>query len=146
MPGRYRGCVVLVDLRDLVVRAQQGDGEAFGALAQAQANRLYAIAYRILRDADLAGDALQDTLVHTWRELPGLRDPDKFDAWACRITCRVCYRLARRERRRSAHRLMELPGLSPPREAVGEDSDALADRDELERGFRRPSASVPHRG
>jgi DNA-directed RNA polymerase specialized sigma24 family protein len=43
---------------ELVDAARHGDREAFEALVRAGSGRLYAIAYRILRDADLASDAL----------------------------------------------------------------------------------------
>jgi hypothetical protein len=55
--------------------AQRGDREAFGAIARASGARLFALAYRILRDIDRAEDATQQTLVIAWRELPRLRDP-----------------------------------------------------------------------
>ena len=88
-----------MQLREMVERAGRGDHDAFEAVVHASAGRMYAIAYRILRDADLANDALQEALVKVWDDLPALRDPDRFDAWAARITCRCCYRLAKRERR-----------------------------------------------
>lgn len=88
-----------MQFREMVERAGRGDHDAFEAVVRASAGRLYAIAYRILRDADLANDALQEALVKVWDDLPALRDPDRFDAWAARITCRCCYRLAKRERR-----------------------------------------------
>ena len=66
--------------RALVDSARQGDDEAFGALARMVGDSCMAIAYRILRDADLADEATQAALVTAWRELPALRDPDRFDA------------------------------------------------------------------
>ena len=63
--------------RDLVARAAGGDQEAFEALVRLSAGRLFATAYRILRDHHLAEDALQQTLVTIWDELPRLRDPDR---------------------------------------------------------------------
>ena len=68
---RIKEEVVLVTLVD---RAQQGDKEAFGTLTQLVGDRCMAIAYRILRDADLAADAVQTALVAAWRDLPALRD------------------------------------------------------------------------
>ena len=65
--------------RDLVEQAQRGDRDAFAILARTQADRLMAIAQRILRDVGRAEDAVQQTLVICWRELPGLRDPDRFE-------------------------------------------------------------------
>ena len=54
---------------------------AFIDLVRARGDRLFAIAQRILREVDRAEDALQDALVIAWRDLPDLRDPDRFDAW-----------------------------------------------------------------
>ena len=59
-----------------VERAMRGDHDAFGALIGASANRLYALASLILRDADRAQDATQEAIVRAWRELPRLRDPN----------------------------------------------------------------------
>ena len=71
--------------QDLVERARQGDREAFGELAAGEVDRLNAIARLVLRDPDLAEDAVQEALVRCWRQLPKLRDVDRFDAWMYRI-------------------------------------------------------------
>ena len=120
-------------VQQLVERARDGDREAFEDLVRAGANRLYAVAYRILRDADLADDALQEALVKIWDDLPSLRDPACFDAWATRILCRRCYRLAQHERR-AMTRIQAPESVEPPRFEAD-----LADHDEMERGFRRLS-------
>src|SRR3990172_5537515 len=88
--------------RALVDRAKGGDGEAFDALARTVGDRCMAIAYRILRDADLADDAVQAALITAWRELRTLRDPDRFEPWLHRILTHECYAEARRRRRWSA--------------------------------------------
>lgn len=49
--------------RELVERAQTGDRDAFAQVATQTSDRLYAIALRILRDADAASDVLQTALV-----------------------------------------------------------------------------------
>src|SRR4051812_9417278 len=98
MPGGRRKRVD----RDLVQAAQRGDREAFAILARTHGDRLYAIAQRILRDAGLAEDALQQTLVNAWRELPNLRDPDRFVAWATRLLVHECYAESRRRSRHAA--------------------------------------------
>src|SRR5262245_19352026 len=66
---------------ELVRQAQHGDRDAFAALAGAAITRLDATARLILRDPDLAKDAVQNTLVRAWRDLPTLRDPE---GWAGR--------------------------------------------------------------
>lgn len=116
----------------LVARAQAGDGEAFSELAYGMADRLFSVAHRILRDVDAAEDATQQSLVAIWRELPRLKDPARFDAWAYRVLVRACYAEARREKRWSpALRILE------PEGATDDTSRRLADRDELEGAFRR---------
>jgi RNA polymerase sigma-70 factor (ECF subfamily) len=119
--------------QDLVQRAQRGDHEAFDALAGAAYDRLFALAFRILRDADRGQDAVQECLLHAWRDIRGLRDPDRFDAWLHRLLVNACFDESRRRRSRPA----EVQLLRLDRPAPGDDVRALADRDELERAFRR---------
>jgi RNA polymerase sigma-70 factor (ECF subfamily) len=119
--------------RDLVEQAQRGDREAFGILARSRGDVLFGIARRILRDVDLAEDAVQQTLVIAWRELPRLRDPDRFDAWLQRTLVHACYAESRRRRAwRSMVRILPVDGPAGP-DAIG----GFIDRDEVERGFRR---------
>ena len=117
----------------LVEQARAGDEEAFASLAHAAGDRLLAIAYRILRDLGLAEDAVQQTLVLAWRELPSLRDVDRFDAWLHRLLVNACYREARRGRQWATN-VRVLPVDAP----TGADGFAtVEDRDQLDRGFRR---------
>ena len=118
--------------RSLVEAAQRGDHDAFEALAIGAADRLFAIARLILRDAHLAEDAVQEALVHAWRDLPRLRDAEKFDAWLHRLLINACYDQGRHRRRWSAEIQVLHPDL-PTEDAAG----SLADRDQIERGFRR---------
>jgi RNA polymerase sigma-70 factor (ECF subfamily) len=117
----------------LVERARAGDEEAFASLARAAGDRLLAIAYRILRDLGLAEDAVQQTLVLAWRELPSLRDVDRFDAWLRRLLVNACYREARRSRNWAANvRALPLDGADRT-----DDYNTVVERDQLDRGFRR---------
>jgi len=121
--------------RELLAAAQRGDEAAFVDLIRARSNRLFAVAQRILRDIDRAEDALQDALVIAWRDLRGVRDPDRFDAWITRVLVNVCIGHATRERRRTANlRALPVDGPAAPDAFV-----TIADRDLLERGFRRLS-------
>ena len=120
-------------MRDLVERASAGDHEAFSELGRLWVDRLYAIAFLILRDPEGAGDATQETLVACWRDIRGLRDPDHFDSWLRRILVRSCYREARRARDR---RRMELQVAPLDLTESPDPASVLADRDELERCFR----------
>jgi RNA polymerase sigma factor (sigma-70 family) len=83
----------------LVERAASGDRDAFDVLMTDALDRLYAIARLILRDNDLAEDAVQEALIHCWRELPRLRDPERFDAWLHRLLVNAATDQFRRRRR-----------------------------------------------
>lgn len=122
-------------MRELVEQAMRGDREAFGMLVGRTSDRMYAIATRILRDSDLAEDALQSALITAWRELPRLRDPDRFEAWVRRLLVHACYAEARRSRSWAGN-VRVLPVDGP---AGTDDFLAVADRDALDRAFRRLS-------
>jgi len=121
--------------RDLVEQARRGDHDAFEALASLAFDGLYALAHRILRDPDRTDDAVQECLIRAWQQLPGLRDPDRIEAWLRRLLVNACHDESRRTRRRSRE-----VRVLPFEQAGGRDTAAdLADRDELERGFLRLS-------
>ena len=120
--------------RDLVERARRGDHDAFAELAAAAISRLDATAWLMLRDHERAMDAVQNALLRAWRDLPALRDPDRFDAWLNRLLANACIDLLRRDRR---HRLDVVLTDTSPTPIVHDETAVIADRDELERGFRR---------
>ena len=118
---------------DLVGQAQRGDREAFDELARMAGDRCMAIAFRILRDFDLADDAVQTALLTAWRDIRALRDPELFEPWLHRILTNACYAEARRRRRWSEGiRLLPVEPVHGPDEYLTVES-----RDQLERGFRR---------
>ena len=103
--------------RTLVERAIQGDEDAYAGLMAIAGDRLLAIAYRILRDLHRAEDAVQVALVNAWRDLPTLRDADRFEAWLTRILVRACYLEADRGRRWNANMRVlpiDIAGTSDP--------------------------------
>ena len=122
--------------RDLVERAARGEEAAYAALVRLHSDRLFSIAYRILRDQYLAEDALQQTLITVWDQLPRLRDPDRFDAWTYRLIVRASSAEARREKRGSKVALLPDDADAAP---APDDYRVVVDRDQLERGFRRLS-------
>jgi RNA polymerase sigma factor (sigma-70 family) len=119
--------------RDLVEQARRGDHDAFTVLAGATIGRLDAAARLILRDPDRAQDAVQETLVRCWRDLPTLRDIDRFDAWLNRLFLNACRDQLRHAKRRRIE--VTLPDALPT--AVPDALSALADRDQIERGVSR---------
>jgi RNA polymerase sigma-70 factor (ECF subfamily) len=124
--------------RGLVERAASGDREAFDVIMSGVVDRLFAVARLILRDADRAEDAVQETLVACWRDLPSLRDPDRFDAWLHRLLVNHVNDEFKRGRRQAA--TIAVLRVEP---AQSDASAAVATRDELQRGFQR--LSLDHR-
>jgi RNA polymerase sigma-70 factor (ECF subfamily) len=127
-----------VNVVDLVERAAHGDRDAFDLLVSDAIDRLYAVARLILRDADLAEDAVQEALIHSWRELPRLRDPERFDAWLHRLLVNAA---TDQHRRRS--RFQASIALVPSTGVERDFAIDVAARDELRIAFER--LRVEHR-
>src|SRR3712207_9368077 len=97
-----------------------------------RSDRMYAVARLILRSTDLAEDAVQEALVRAWQQLPTLRDPDRFDAWLYRLVVNACADQGR-QLRRWTQQVRPLPLDA----SIADDTGAVADREQLERGFGR---------
>jgi RNA polymerase sigma-70 factor (ECF subfamily) len=121
-------------VRDLVVRAREGDRDAFSELVARSIGRLTATARMILRDEYAAQDAVQETFIEAWRSLPGLREPDRFDAWIRRLLVRACFKGSRRSKRVNAIEIRLTAGDEPAIAGVERDLDI---HDQLERGLAR---------
>jgi RNA polymerase sigma factor (sigma-70 family) len=120
--------------QDLVVRAAKGDRDAFAALATSHIDRCYALAYRILRDQHRAQDACQQALLGAWRDLPTLRDSERFDAWLHRLVVNACYAESRGTQRwNTALRVLTVADTTP------DPASSVADREALENAFGRLS-------
>ena len=116
-----------------------GDEAAFDALIERVGSHLHSVARRILRDPYLAEDATQRALLDTWRSLPQLRDPDRFEAWVYRLLVNACNSEARREQRHRGNlRLLTFEGPTAPDHATG-----VATQHQLDQAFRR--LGVEHR-
>jgi RNA polymerase sigma-70 factor (ECF subfamily) len=122
-----------VHQRELVERAGRGDHDAFAQLAAGFVARLDAAARLILRDRELAQDAVQETLIGAWRNLATLRDPDRFEGWLHRLLSRSCIAIIRHRRRRPIE--VELDPADGP--WVGDMASITADRDLLDDALRR---------
>jgi RNA polymerase sigma-70 factor (ECF subfamily) len=122
-----------MDQRRLVERARGGDHDAFAELARGAVVRLDEAARLILRDPEFARDAVQEALIRAWRDLPKLRDLDRFEAWLRRLTVNACLDQARRRRRR----LIEVELTPMHASATSDVADAHADRDLVDQVLRR---------
>jgi RNA polymerase sigma-70 factor (ECF subfamily) len=123
--------------RDLIERAKHGDKDAFTSLVLRHGDRLYSVAFRILRDASRAEDAVQQAFLTAWRELRHLRDDDRLEAWLYRLLVNACFAEIRHTRRwQPGLRVVTDPDIGP---STDDNQASVALRDELERAFRRLS-------
>ena len=122
-----------MDQIGLVERARGGDRHAFADLIRVAGARLDATARLILRDPELAQDAVQETLIRAWRSLPGLRDPESFDHWLHSLVVRACIDLIRKRKRRVIE--VEVEPIHDP--LIHDDTRRIADRDQLDRALAR---------
>ena len=118
---------------ELVRRARDGDRAAFASLVAASIDALDRVARLITRDPDRAQDAVQEALIKAWRDLPSLREVDRFEAWLRQVLVRCCIDELRR-RRRFAVEVELIDSMHPH---VTDSAISIGDRDALERGFRR---------
>lgn len=117
--------------QQLVERARGGDRDAYEAVAHTCADRMYAIAYQITRDADRADDAVQQALVAMWRDLPSLRDVSRFDGWTYRLVTRASLQELRQRRRGQVRPLSAGEDPAGPHDVAAD----VAARDQLDRGL-----------
>ena len=86
---------------ELVLRAQEGDSDAFAELYVATYQQQYRFSYRYLQDEFLAQDALQETYILALKNITTLRDSHVFVSWLNQINMRVCFDIYRREKRQN---------------------------------------------
>lgn len=125
----------------LIERAAEGDADAFDVLIRPRIDRLFRMAVAITRNESDARDAVQDACVSAWRELPRLRDRERFDSWIAQILVNSCRGLLRRRRR---VQVREIPSdeISPGGSAHGKlvtagPAEATGELDAIRRAFDR---------
>jgi RNA polymerase sigma-70 factor (ECF subfamily) len=125
-----------------VQRAGRGDREAFSALVDARLAATFRTALAILGNEADARDATQEIFLRAWRNLPELREPDRFAAWFGRIVVNTCRTAIRGRRRRIVREISvgALPGEGGQMQSRERPhDDRTADLDLLERALDRLS-------
>lgn len=125
----------------LVERAAAGDRDAFDRLIRSRLDRLYRMAVAITRSEPDARDATQDACVLAWRELPRLRDHNKFDPWLSQILVNAARGVVRRTGRIRVRELSVEPAHpdagARAEPAMPAETDTLGDSDAIQRAFAR---------
>jgi RNA polymerase sigma-70 factor (ECF subfamily) len=92
--------------RSLIDRARNGDLDAFESIVRARMDAVYRLASAILGNEADARDAAQETFVAAWRQLPRLRESERFEAWLGRVAVNAARQV---HRARSRRRVREIP-------------------------------------
>jgi RNA polymerase sigma-70 factor (ECF subfamily) len=85
---------------DAVSRARDGDHEAFRVLVERYQGRAYRLAARLLRDPDLARDAVQEGFLKAYGSLARFEGRSAFYTWLYRLVFNLCIDMKRRDRSR----------------------------------------------
>ena len=84
-------------LDELILMAQTGDEEAFANMILYIKDDLYKIAKtRLANETDIE-DAIQETMIETYKSIKKLNDPNKFKKWVIKILINKCNRIYRRK-------------------------------------------------
>jgi RNA polymerase sigma-70 factor (ECF subfamily) len=86
--------------RQLVERCQRGDLDAYGILVNRYRQRVYGLAYSMLRNEQDATDLSQETFVKAWQAIRGFKKNATFYTWLYRITTNLCIDFVRKRDRR----------------------------------------------
>ena len=90
----------MIEEKDLIRRAGQGDSDAFRQLVETYQAPVYRLALRMCGgDAALAEDAAQEAFLAAWRGLPRFRGDSRFSTWLYRLTTNAAIDCLRREKR-----------------------------------------------
>ena len=84
----------------LITRFHDGKVDAFNTLVWRWEKNLYNFILRYVGDREEAKDLCQKTFIRVYRNLPRLRDPQKFSAWLYQIAVNICRDELRKRRRR----------------------------------------------
>lgn len=85
--------------RELVEKAQKGDGEAFAVLVERHQRQLYRLALRMTGSEADAQEVLQEAFLNAYQKLPLFRGEAQFSSWLYRIAANSALMRLRRKRR-----------------------------------------------
>lgn len=131
---------------ELVASASDGDRDAFSALVARHQSAVCGVAYSVCGEFSTSEDVAQEAFVSAWKQLPELRQSDRFRAWVCGIARQIALSYRRREVRRGDRALSDIQAepvsteATPDASAISEEEKALLWRtlDKLPENYREP--------
>jgi RNA polymerase sigma-70 factor (ECF subfamily) len=106
------------DRTAVLIRARQGDEDAFGALVQQHSRRVFQLAFRMLGNEQDAEDVVQESFLRAYRQLGRFQARADFGTWLYRITanCAVDMMRSREHRLRQRTEPLEDAPINPQTE------------------------------
>lgn len=89
-------------MKDIIERLQDGDELAFKELTQSIENDLYRIARTRLKDDDDIKDAIQNTMIATYKSVKKIRNAEAFKTWMIKVLINECNRIYNFNKRNNA--------------------------------------------
>lgn len=83
----------------VVVRAHNGDQQAFEVLYERYTTRISRYLSRMTGNDGIGCELAQETFLKAWEALPGLREPNRFAGWLYRIATNCAYTYQQHARR-----------------------------------------------
>ncbi len=124
--------VPAINERELILRAQHGERNAFNELIRMHAQGVRNVVYRMCGDAQIAEDAAQETFIQAWLHLSSYRPQTSLRSWLYRIAVNAATDMLRKEKRILPNALEDLhlqdPQLSPEALFFQEERTALVKR------------------
>jgi RNA polymerase sigma factor (sigma-70 family) len=118
-----------VDDTELARRAVSGDGDAFGTLFERWFDRVFDVAWHIVRNRDTAAEVAQEAFATAWRQRSSLRQPESFGGWLLRIARNKALNRLQREGRSRPIGDEETLVVIDTRSSGGDAADGLVDRE-----------------
>jgi len=100
--------MILVSDTDLVSEALSGNRDAFGQIVSRYQNLICSVAYSATGSLATSEDLAQETFITAWKQLAGLREPEKLRAWLCGIARNLINNSLRKQSREPSHRAESL--------------------------------------
>lgn len=83
---------------ELVARLKAGDEKAFEELVTTYQERVYRVAWRFVRDDDLAEDVAQEAFIKVFRHIDRFQERSSLYTWIYRITVNIALNKLKRDR------------------------------------------------
>ncbi|HEY1719021.1 MAG TPA: RNA polymerase sigma factor [Verrucomicrobiae bacterium] len=97
---------------DLVSESLSGNRDAFGHIVSRYQSLVCSLAYSATGNLAASEDLAQETFVTAWKQLAGLREPEKLRAWLCGIARNLINNFLRKQGREPSHRAESLEQIS----------------------------------